>query len=250
MVDLDKVRDKLGGEDSDDSSSKTKKTKKSKSKGRDSSDEDSEETKEEKLEHFKSSSSTSTSKPKTGSTEDIKRLLFALGNLDLYTRLIKEHNFDGIDKSSRNVKNDVCQDVSGEVTNFMGVFNVPKIASNYGYSWENIVNVATKNQDMTGDSLNTNSGKVKKPDIKELLDCIANIILYVEGTKRHIENKDDKNRRDEIKYIISDAMHKHYEEILSTVGIQKIAEKYGYDWKSDILEGVLTDQDFESKIKQ
>lgn len=245
MPSKDRLKKLLSGSDDDDVSETSESSGGSKKKGRSTSTGKKEKTKKQKLDEFKGKSSSS-----GGGTEDIKRLLFCLGNLDLYTRMVGEYEYRGLDKSQKKIKDEVASSFAGEITNFLGVFDVAEIADEYGYSWEQITNTIASNQDKIGRSMNTNPGNAKKRDVKELLDCIANIVLYVEGTKHAEEDKDNKNRRDEVTLVIADAIHDAYQSILSEVEVQRIAERHGYDWESDVLKGVLENQDFESKLEQ
>lgn len=246
MVDPDRLDDVM----SSSSSSKKKKKKKKSNKSKSSGSEDAGMTKSEKLEHLKgSSSSSSPSTSASGDTEDIKRLLFALANMDGYPRIVAEYDFDQFNKAQSKIKEEFAKDVSGEVTNFLGVFGVDEVADKYGYGWGNILDIVMSNQDMTGRTLRTNSGNVSKGDVKELLDAIANIILYVEGSLRSKQDMDNKKQRDATIEVVAENIYEQYKTILSRNEVQNISERHGYDWQNDILKGVLTEQDFESKLK-
>lgn len=201
-------------------------------------------TKKNKISQFKGNTSSD-----DGGTGDIKTLLFTLANMDAYTRVVVDYEFSGFNNAQEKVKNDFAKDVSGEITNFLGVFNIRDITNKYGYEWKNILSIAINNQDMGGETLKTNSGNQTSSDIRDLLDCIANVILFVEGNVRSKEEKDNTAMKDKVQLRIAKGMYEQYNEIISRNEVQKIAEKHGYDWKDDILKGVLTEQDFEKRIR-
>lgn len=236
MVDKDRLKDLVGGGsskgDSDSSKDKNKKRKKSKSK---SSNKDT------------FSGGPSRSGP-SNDTEDIKRLLFALANMDAYTRVVKDYGFDGFNRSEEKVKDNFANDVSGEIVGFLGVFDVRDIAEKYGYDWSDVMSIALNNKDMGGDTMPSRDGKVSREDIKDLLDCIANVILYIEGVNLDRSNKNNPSLEDRVIKRISGGMQDQYEEIVSKAEVQKVSERHGYDWENDIIMGVVSDQDFESKI--
>lgn len=251
MVDRDKLerlRNKKSGKSSSGGGSKKKSSSKSgKKKKRSKKKTKKEKTKKQKLEEFKGGSSSGGGGDGTG---DIKRLLFTLGSIDLFTRRAADYEEDGMNPANKTIKEDVGEEVVGEVTSFLGVFDVPQIADRYGYSWDNIIRVIPSNDDRVGDTLETNDGNVKKRDVKSLLKCIANILLFAEGTKVAKENKPKKDRRDRVTMKFTGVLHNYYNELISESQVQRISEKYGFDWKEDILMDVLENQDFEKELKK
>lgn len=247
MVDKDRL-DKLVGGSSDDGGDNKSKDKKEKSRSR--SKKKKEKSKKSKLSELKGSISSSSSSSSSGSGggDDIKRLLFTISNMEAYTRVMIDYEPDKFKPAHNRVKEDLAKDISGEITNFLGVFNIRDILDKYGYDWENILRISIENKDMTGRTLETNEANPSKTDIKDALDCIANIYLFVEGTLRDKQNKENLGMRDRVMKEVSKNMHKQYRDIISQNEVQKISEKYGYDWQSDIIEGVLTEQDFSSKL--
>lgn len=240
MVDKDKL---------DNLRKKKKKKRKEKKRGSGKSSrgkkKEKEKTKKQKLEEFKGGGSGS---GKSRGTEDIKRLLFTLGSIDLFTRRAADYEEEGMNPANKSIKEDVGEEFVGEVTSFLGVFNVPEISNKYGYSWENILRVIPSNNDKSGDTLETNDGNVSKKDVNELLKCIANIVLLAEGTKVAKEEKDNTDRRDEVTRKFTTVLHNYYQELLSESRVQTVAEKHGYDWQDDILMDVLENQDFEGRL--
>lgn len=244
MVDPDRLDELVGG------SSKESKPKK-KSKTSKSTDKKKSKTKRDKIESLKGGSSKSVKSTGGGNgTEDVKRLLFCLGNMDAYTRVVAEKEFSAFNQSQSVIKEEFARDVSGEIVNFLGVFNVRDVCDNYGYSWQNILQTSIDKQDLLGETLRTNSGDPNKGEIKDLLDCIANVLLFVEGNLREKQEKDNKTQRDATIESVSENLYDRYTTMVGRAGVQNIAERNGFDWQDDILTGVLSDQDFESKIKE
>lgn len=250
MVDKDRLNELTGGGSNDNKSKKSGGKRKSKKKKKKSSS-NKERTKKDKLSAFKGSSSSPPDQT-SGDTEDIKRLLFTLSNMEVFTRILKDYEAEGMNPAQMRVKEEFSADVSNEITNFLGVFGVQDIIDDYGYDWSHILDLTANKRDMTGKSLKTNSGNVKKEDVKELLDCIANVILFVEGNIRAKEEKDDDkmDMRDKTIKFVAEKMYEQYKDIISKNRVQRISERHGYDWQKDVLQDVLENQDFGSKIKQ
>lgn len=248
MVDPDRLDQLTGGKDKSDKSSGDSKKKKSSSGKKKKKDQD--ETKKDKLEHLKGGSSSSKSKTSGSGTEDIKTLLFTLANMDAYTRVLIDYDSENFNRAQEQAKEDFARDVAGEITNFLGVFDVRSITDKYGYDWKNVMETAIENKDMGGQSLRTNSGDVDREDVKELLDCIANVILFIEGTLRDKQNKDNLGMKQRTIMNVSKSVYDQYKDIISKNEVQRIAERHGYDWKEDVIEDVLENQDFKSKINQ
>jgi len=208
-------------------------------------------TKREKLNEFKSNSTTSVEKGSGGEgTQDVKQLVFCLANMDAYARIVAEKEFDVFNQAESTIKDEFARDVSGEIVNFLGVFNVRDICDRYGYSWQNILETAIDRGDILGESMRTNSGDPDRDEIKDLLDCIANVLLFVEGNLRDKQQKENKKVRDSTIEVVSENVYDRYTTITSKTEVQNIAERYGYDWNEDIIQGVLSNQDFSSKLNE
>jgi hypothetical protein len=228
MVDIDKIKErkskkKRGNEDDVE---KVKKAKKNKKDGR---------------------------KKKTGSAKktgdgDIKNLMFVIGNMYLYPNTMAGFAKKKLSGKGKKILDDVSKDISSEMLDFMGVFGVEEIGNNYGYEFEEISDQIS-NGDKYGKSYPTKESKAKRSDVKDLLDCIANGMLFVEGIMRRDDDDGESNFRDKKSAEIAELMYDEFKDIISTLGVQRIAEKYGYSWKEDIIKGVLEDQDYDELIE-
>lgn len=253
MVDIDKIRnrqDKKKSRQKQEKEEPKKKKSKSKPKKKKSSSDDKEMTKQQKMDLLKGKSPSKTQVSGSGEQEDIKTLLFTLGNIELFTSTLKQADLNGISKADKKIKNDVVQDVRSEVVDFLGVFNAYQLSEKYGYGWKQILEHIKTKKDRTGSKMSTNDGKVQKQHVRDLLDCIANITLYTEGVMRQAESKKKQNRTTKTTRIVSESLFEFEKQVISQTGVQRIAEKYGWDWKDDILMNVLDGQDFSSKIEQ
>lgn len=255
MVDPDRLDDLVGGDDDSGGSSKSGSnnttSSKSKSGGSGGSSDGKKKTKRDKLREFKSNQSSGVSKPGDGGgTEDVKRLLFCLANMDAYTRLVVEKDFGVFNKAQSSIKDEFARDVSGEIVNFLGVFDVRDVCDNYGYSWSNILETSIERNDLLGESMSTNSGNPSDEEIKDLLDCIANVLLFVEGNLREKQETDDQSMRDSTVEAVSENIYDRFTDIISRAEVHNIAERRGYDWKEDVIEDVLANQDFEERVKE
>jgi len=243
MVDTDRFDDLFGGEDesdgSDDSSNES---------FGESNQNDKKQTKKQQIESYKNQKSSTTSSSTEGGTEDIKRLLFCLGNMDAYTRVVIDYDFPQLNKAQKGIKEEFAKDVSGEIVNFLGLFDIDDVCDKYGYSWKNVLETSIESQDMVGKTLQTNPGNPSKGDVRDLLDAIANVILYIEGNYRDKKNQDNKSQREATIEVVSENIYESYKTIIGRTNVQTIAEKHGYDWQEDILEGVLDGRDGTSKL--
>jgi len=239
MVDPDRLDDLVGEEEEEKSKSKKKSRRRSTG------------NKKERVDKMNTGSGGGVSKKKAGSgTEDVKRLLFCIANMDAYTRIVAEAEFDEFNQSQSVIKEEFARDTSGEIVNFLGVFNVRDVCTEYGYSWDNIMETTIDRNDLLGETLQTNSGNPNKSELKDLLDCVANILLFVEGNLRDKQSKDKQTQRDATIEVVSENIYDRFTEIVSRTEVQNIAERNGFDWQNDIIQGVLSDQDFESRVKE
>lgn len=250
MVDKDRIKGLVGGGDSNESDSRAGKSEEAAGGGsntsRSSSHSEGEMTRSQKLEELKGGSSSASS---GGGTEPVKRLLFTGAAMHSYIKTLQNSDVGEGSQQVARVKNDLLEDLSGEIINFLGVHKFDQIADEYGYSWDSILSRMKNNKDMSGSSLQTNPGDPSKSHVKELLMGVANIMLYVEGIKLDVEGKSDPSPREEIKGSVASGVAGYFEEIVSRNEVQRIAEQHGFDWEQDIIQGVLEDQDFESKIE-
>jgi hypothetical protein len=198
----------------------------------------------------KSKNKTPKNKKSKGGDDDVKKLLFAIANMDMFSRTMSEHKGAGMGKQQRKVMDDVTSDMVSEVVNFMGVFDVTDISGKYGYDWKGILEHLTHNRDVKGSRYKTNSNDPSSKDIKKLLDCIANILLYAEGNVRRVEEMDNPNVRDTITKDVSEVIYNEYKKVISRCEVQRVAERHGYSWKDDVIKGVLEDQDLEELISR
>lgn len=69
---------------------------------------------------------------------DVHEILMCLGKMQMFTKLIEEKVTEG---GTRNEKmaSALVREVSSEVIDFLGVFNVPEVAEDSGFSWEDDV---------------------------------------------------------------------------------------------------------------
>lgn len=227
MVDIDKIKERKKKKSKDDSgkAEKAKEVKKNQKDGR---------------------------KKKTGSARktgdgDIKNLMFVVGNMHLYPRTMAGFAKKKMSGKGKKILDDVSKDISSEILDFMGVFGVEKIADNYGYDFEEVTSRISQG-DKYGRDYRTKENKAKRSDVKDLLDCIANGMLFVEGIMRRDQGDDESNFRDKKSAEVAELMHDEFKDVISTLGVQRIAEKYGYSWKEDIIKGVLEDQDYDELI--
>lgn len=96
-------------------------------------------------------------------------------------------------------------------------------------------------------SADTSKGsKVPMKDGREILRAIANMVLYAEGTLRALDDPD--NAREKKKKEIAETAYNQVTDIISEKRVQRICEKYGIDWQEDIIEDVLKEQDYDSKV--
>lgn len=91
-------------------------------------------------------------------------------------------------------------------------------------------------------SSSVKKGNVSRKHIKKVLMAIANSILYAEGRVRELE--DPENAREEYSELVANNMYEQYSDITSQYEVQRIAEKYGFDWSEDIVSEVLEEQDY------
>lgn len=95
----------------------------------------------------------------------------------------------------------------------------------------------------SGVSVDSGSDSVTAGEFAKVLEAIANNLLFVEGSKLESENVDSKRKRFENE--IYKASYTEYTEVVSRNGIQRICEKYGVDWQSDVIEQVVQNQDID-----
>jgi hypothetical protein len=176
--------------------------------------------------------------------DDIKRLMFCLGNTLLYSRTLSGFSKQRVGGKKANVLETVSSDITGEMIDFMGVFGVRNIGEKYGCNFKDVLD-AIEGGDKFGKSIDSDEGNVSKSDVKDLLDCLANVILYTEGIYRKADNSDDEGFRDEKTAAVAGELYDEFKDLASRFKVQRIAEKHGYSWKEDILKTVLEDQDYE-----
>jgi hypothetical protein len=245
MVDPDRLDDLTGGGSSGSSSSSTNNTS---SRTRDDSN-SGERTKRDKLNKISGGSSSSGSSHSDGGTEDVKKLLFCLANMDAYTRVVINHDFDVFNAAQSSIKEEFAKDVSGDIVDFLGLFNVRDIIESYGYSWKNALERAVDKGDIDGSGLRTNSGNPTDDEIEDMLKCIANVLLVVEGSVREKEQSDDVSQRDKTEKSVAENMYDRYTTIVSRTNVQRIAERHGFDWQEDIINFVLQEQDLDDRLQ-
>jgi len=180
---------------------------------------------------------------------DVKRLLFVLGNIHLYPRTMSGFAKEQMSGMGQKVLESVASDISSESLDFMGVFGVREICDEYGYDFDEITHHISRG-DRYGKQYDLEEENVKKSDVKDLLDCIANCLLYVEGMMRKVDNDDDPGFREEKTSEVAEMVYDEFKDIISTLGVQKVAEKNGYSWKEDIIKGVLEDQDYDDMMER
>jgi hypothetical protein len=223
------------------------KKRKEKKKGNDESKES-----ESKKEEIREKGKNKQSKQSPRSTDydgDVKRLMFVLGNIYLYPRTMSGFAKSQMSGKGKKVLTSVASDISSESLDFMGVFGVQQICDEYGYDFDEITDQISGG-DKYGKNYMSNEDKVDGSDVKDLLDCIANCLLYVEGIMRKVEDNDSPDFREEKSAEVAEMVYGEYKEIISTLGVQKIAEKSGYSWKDDIIKGVLEEQDYDDLIER
>jgi len=201
--------------------------------------------KESKKKKSGSSSSATNRSSTPNKGDDIKPLLFAVANMDMFGRTLSEYGERDVSGNKASILDDVSSEISSKCVDFMGVFDIPGIADSNGYDWKEILQHLSTRKDITGSKYRDKGGNPTKQQVKDSLDCIANMILYVEGNVRALEDKNDMSTRDEVSLDVYEVVHEQYKKIISTCEVQRIAEKNGYSWKEDIIKGVLEDQDIE-----
>ena len=180
---------------------------------------------------------------------DVKSLLFVLGNMYLYPRTMSGFAKSQMSGKGKKVLENVASNISSESLDFMGVFGVEQICDEYGYDFDEITDHISGG-DKYGNNYRSEEDEVDGSDVKDLLDCIANCFLYVEGIIRKVEDNDSPNFREKKSAEVAEMVYGEYKEIISTLGVQRVAEKSGYSWKDDIIKGVLEEQDYDGLIER
>lgn len=93
----------------------------------------------------------------------------------------------------------------------------------------------------------TQSGPVKNIHFGKAVSCLVNIIIFAENEEKEID--EDGSRRDRIEWAIANNCYEQFERISSEHNVQAICEKFGLDWVDDIVQQVITEQDFD-KLKK
>lgn len=88
---------------------------------------------------------------------------------------------------------------------------------------------------------------IPRRDAGEVLECLGNIVLYSEGMLRSREDPDSE--KESVQGNIAGVVYDQYTEIISKHDVQAICEKYAVDWQSDVLENILENQDFSTKVE-
>lgn len=93
-------------------------------------------------------------------------------------------------------------------------------------------------------------GKSSKEEIEKTLRAIGNILLYVEGKMRAMEDPDTK--REEVGKKLMETFYDQYTGIISEHNVQTIAERYGMDWEEDVIKDIVSNQgeEYENMVYQ
>lgn len=230
MVDIEKIKERKNKKENKDKSKKKKKKK------------DDQRTKSRRTQ-------AEPHPAKSNDDGDIKSLLFVIGNFHLYPRTMSGYAKKGMEGKSKKILESVASDITSETIDFMGVFGVEHICRKYDYEFDEIVDHIASG-DKYGKMFDAKESRGKRSDVKDLLDCIANCLLYVEGVRRKPSGEDDPNFRVKKSAEVAEVMHEEFKDVISALNVQKIAEKNGYSWKDDIIKGVLEDQSYDDIIER
>lgn len=224
MVDLDDVKDKVGSDSGVESKTGGKET-------MDSPD-------------VKKRKNTKTS---GGKTNGIKRLVFCIANMNIASRKLDEFVGD-VSPKKKQVIEGFSSDLSGKVIEFAGAFNLEEILDKTDSSFDDTMEHILDKKDKSGDGFEMDTSSCSKSDVEDLLKCIGNIFLYVEGHNRIDEYQDEVSAKNEIKSVAANVLQGVFEDYISLLGVQKIAERNGYDWEEDIIKGILSDQNMKEIV--
>lgn len=100
----------------------------------------------------------------------------------------------------------------------------------------------------SGVPVDSGSNQVTAGEFAKALETVSNIYLFVEGSKLESEDVDSKRKRFENE--VYRASLKEYKDVISRNQIQKICERYDVDWKTDVVERVIRDQDIDGDVER
>lgn len=86
------------------------------------------------------------------------------------------------------------------------------------------------------------SGRVERGEVGTVLEAIANILFYTEGKMRSY--KDPTSLREVKEINVTTTIYEQFTETIAESNVQAICESYNIEWEEDVLQKVISQQDF------